>query len=44
MKSYHEVTAPEAGVLTEFLVEDGQFVEYGQAIARIAKGMVEHGE
>jgi biotin carboxyl carrier protein len=38
MKSYHEVVAPESGFLTEFLVEDGQFVEYGQPIARISKG------
>jgi biotin carboxyl carrier protein len=36
MKTYHEVTANAAGTLTEFLVEDGEFVEYGQAIARIA--------
>jgi biotin carboxyl carrier protein len=36
MKTYHEVTATAAGALVEFLVEDGQFVEYGQAIARIA--------
>lgn len=35
MKSYHEVTAPRPGVLTAFLVEDGQFVEYGQPIARL---------
>lgn len=36
MKTYHEVTATAAGTLAEFLVEDGAFVEYGQAIARIA--------
>jgi antagonist of KipI len=35
MKTYHEVTAPQGGVLTELLVEDGQFVEYGQVIARL---------
>ncbi len=35
MKTYHEVTAPSVGILTEFLVEDGQFVEYGQVIARL---------
>jgi biotin-dependent carboxylase-like uncharacterized protein len=35
MKTYHEVVAASAGVLTEFLVEDGQFVEYGQVIARL---------
>lgn len=34
MKTYHEVQASEAGTLIEFLVEDGQFVEYGQPIAR----------
>lgn len=41
MKTYHEVTAPCGGVLTAFLVEDGQFVEFGQLIARIAIGKVE---
>lgn len=35
MKTYHEVTAPQSGTLVAFLVEDGQFVEYGQAIARL---------
>lgn len=35
MKTYHEVTAPHAGILREFLVQDGAFVEYGQAIARL---------
>lgn len=35
MKTYHEVTAVRDGVLAEFLVEDGQFVEYGQVIARL---------
>lgn len=35
MKTYHEVGATTAGILSAFLVEDGQFVEYGQAIARI---------
>lgn len=35
MKTYHEVTASSDGVLAEFLVEDGQFVEYGQVIARL---------
>jgi biotin-dependent carboxylase-like uncharacterized protein len=34
MKTYHEVQAPTAGTITEFLVEDGAFVEYGQPIAR----------
>ncbi len=35
MKTYHEVTAPRAGVLAEFLVEDAAFVEYGAPIARL---------
>ena len=35
MKTYHEVTSPHAGVLIAFLVEDGQFVEYGEPIARV---------
>ena len=35
MKSYHEIAATAAGVLSEFLVDDGQFVEYGQPIARV---------
>jgi antagonist of KipI len=35
MKTYHEVTTPQDGVLAEFLVEDGRFVEYGQVIARL---------
>ena len=34
MKTYHEVTSPAAGVLDEFLVPDGDFVEYGQELAR----------
>jgi acetyl-CoA carboxylase biotin carboxyl carrier protein len=37
MKSYHEVTAPVDGVLAHFAIEDGQFVEYGQEIARITR-------
>jgi biotin-dependent carboxylase-like uncharacterized protein len=36
MKTYHDVTAPHAGVLESFLIDDGQFVEYGQPIARLA--------
>jgi antagonist of KipI len=36
MKTYHEVTASREGTLAEYLVEDGQFVEYGQIIARLA--------
>jgi hypothetical protein len=35
MKTYHEVTAPVTGLLTTFLVDDAQVVEYGQPIARI---------
>ncbi len=35
MKTYHEVTAPRAGVLAEFLVEDAAFVEYGAPLARL---------
>jgi biotin carboxyl carrier protein len=35
MKTYHEVTAPVSGMLTAFLVEDEQVVEYGQPVARI---------
>jgi biotin carboxyl carrier protein len=35
MKTYHEVTAPVSGLLTAFLAEDEQVVEYGQPIARI---------
>ncbi|MDP9370565.1 MAG: 5-oxoprolinase subunit PxpB [Chloroflexota bacterium] len=37
MKTYHEVTAPRAGVLAEFLAEDGAFVEYGAPIARLGE-------
>jgi len=35
MKTYHEVTAPRDGTLAAFLVADGDFVEFGQAIARL---------
>ncbi|HEY7032238.1 MAG TPA: 5-oxoprolinase subunit PxpB [Thermomicrobiales bacterium] len=35
MKTYHEIQAPHAGTLVAFLVEDGQFVEFGQPIARL---------
>jgi KipI family sensor histidine kinase inhibitor len=42
MKTYHEVRAPRAGILVAFLAEDGQFVEYGQPIARLAP--LEHGD
>ncbi|MEP6462391.1 MAG: acetyl-CoA carboxylase [Frankiaceae bacterium] len=33
MKSFHEVTAEESGVLQRFLVEDGDAVEAGQDVA-----------
>jgi antagonist of KipI len=33
MKTYHQITAPHPGALQDFLVEDGQFVEYGQPVA-----------
>ena len=36
MKTYHEVNAPRAGLLIAFLVDDGQYVEYGAPIARLA--------
>jgi biotin carboxyl carrier protein len=35
MKTYHEIVAPSEGIVF-FLVEDGAFVEYGQAVARVA--------
>jgi antagonist of KipI len=35
MKTYHEVAAPVSGLLTAFLIEDEQVVEYGQPVARI---------
>lgn len=38
MKIYQEVTATAGGVLTEFLIVEGEFAEYGQAIARIKQG------
>ncbi|MEA2583456.1 MAG: hypothetical protein QOF33_1541 [Thermomicrobiales bacterium] len=36
MKTYHEVKSPHAGTLVAFLAEDGQFVEFGQPIARLS--------
>jgi acetyl-CoA carboxylase biotin carboxyl carrier protein len=36
MKTYHEVRAPQAGVLERFLVNDGQFVEYGQPVVQLS--------
>lgn len=41
MKTYHEVTAPRAGVIAAFLVEDGQFVEYGAPIVRLESVVAE---
>ena len=35
MNVFQNVTSPIAGKLIEFLVEDGQAVEYGQPLARI---------
>jgi len=35
MKSYHEVTTPRTGVVAEFLVEDGAFVEFGQGLVTL---------
>ncbi len=36
MKTYHEVRAPQAGMLKRFLVNDGQLVEYGQPVAQLS--------
>jgi acetyl-CoA carboxylase biotin carboxyl carrier protein len=44
MKTYHEVQAPAAGTIIAFLVEDGQFVEYGQPIARFTPANAPSGE
>lgn len=35
MKTFHEVTAPRAGTLAAFLIEDGATVEYGQPLATL---------
>lgn len=35
MKTFNEVTAPRDCSIDEFLVEDGDYVEYGQVIARL---------
>ncbi len=32
MKTFNEIIAPKGGVVTQILVEDGQPVEYGQAL------------
>jgi biotin-dependent carboxylase-like uncharacterized protein len=42
MKTYHEVTSPRSGLLATFLVADGQSVEYGQPIARLAPSGVDN--
>jgi biotin carboxyl carrier protein len=35
MKSFHDVTAPRAGTLRRFLVDEGATVEYGQPLAEL---------
>lgn len=35
MKTFNEINAPRAGTITHILVEDGQPVEYGQALVVI---------
>jgi acetyl-CoA carboxylase biotin carboxyl carrier protein len=35
MKTFNEVTASRDCTIDEFLVDDGDYVEYGQVIARI---------
>jgi acetyl-CoA carboxylase biotin carboxyl carrier protein len=35
MKTYHEITAPAAGIVTGILAEDGHYVEYGQPLATL---------
>ena len=37
MKTYHEVVVTHPGILIDFLVDDGQYVEYGQPIARLQR-------
>jgi acetyl-CoA carboxylase biotin carboxyl carrier protein len=32
MKTFNEIVAPRAGIVTEILVEDGQPVEYGEPL------------
>jgi acetyl-CoA carboxylase biotin carboxyl carrier protein len=32
MKTFNEIVAPRAGTITAILVEDGQPVEYGEAL------------
>ncbi len=36
MKTYHEVTAPQAGTITSIFAEDGHYVEYGQPLVRLS--------
>jgi biotin-dependent carboxylase-like uncharacterized protein len=36
MKTYHEVTAPDAGTIASVLAEDGHYVEYGQPLFRLS--------
>jgi antagonist of KipI len=36
MKNYHEVTAPVAGTITRILVQDGHYVEYGEALVHLS--------
>ena len=38
MKQYTEVIADAAGVVADFLVEDGDMVEPGQVLVRIQQG------
>jgi biotin carboxyl carrier protein len=35
MKSYHEVNAPEAGIIVDILADDGNYVEFGQTLVTI---------
>jgi biotin carboxyl carrier protein len=36
MKNYHEVTAPVAGTISRILVQDGHYVEYGEALVHLS--------
>ncbi len=36
MKNFHEVTAPVAGTITRVLVQDGHYVEYGEALVHLS--------
>jgi len=35
MKTFNEITAPCSGILSQFIVDDGQPVEYGEVLALI---------